>query len=95
MKWFPPEKKGLIAGIVVAGFGLASVYVAPLSRFLLGNYGVKNSFLILGIAFGIVTLVITRFIKNPPAPVAAVKPNPGQAKAAPASAGAITPGSRW
>ena len=54
VKWFPPEKKGLIAGIVVAGFGLASVYVAPLSRFLLGSYGVKSSFLILGIAFGIV-----------------------------------------
>ena len=85
VKWFPPEKKGLIAGIVVAGFGLASVYVAPLSRFLLGSYGVKSSFLILGIAFGIVMLIITRFIKNPPTPVVPVKPNPGQAKTAPAS----------
>ncbi len=84
VKWFPPEKKGLIAGIVVAGFGLASVYVAPLSNYLLGSYGVSRSFLILGIAFGIVTLIITRFIKNPPSPVAA-KPNPGQAKVAPAS----------
>jgi MFS family permease len=85
VKWFPPEKKGLIAGIVVAGFGLASVYVAPLSRYLLGSYGVNKSFLILGIAFGVVMLIITRFIKNPPTPVAPVKPNPGQAKAAPAS----------
>jgi len=84
VKWFPPEKKGLIAGIVVAGFGLASVYVAPLSQYLLGNYGVNKSFLILGIAFGIVTLIITRFIKNPVSPVAA-KPNPAQAKAAPVS----------
>ena len=84
VKWFPPEKKGLIAGIVVAGFGLASVYVAPVSQYLLGSYGVGKSFLILGIAFGIVTLIITRFIKNPPSPVAA-KPNPAQAKAAPAS----------
>ena len=81
VKWFPPEKKGLIAGIVVAGFGLASVYVAPLSQYLLGSYGVNKSFLILGIAFGIVTLIITRFIKNPSSPVAA-KPNPAQAKAA-------------
>jgi MFS transporter, OFA family, oxalate/formate antiporter len=90
VKWFPPEKKGLIAGIVVAGFGLASVYVAPLSRFLLGSYGVKSSFLILGIAFGIVMLVITRFIKNPPAQVAAVKPASGQAKTVPASASDYT-----
>jgi len=29
VKWFPPEKKGLITGIVVSGFGLASVYIAP------------------------------------------------------------------
>ncbi len=87
VKWFPPEKKGLIAGIVVAGFGLASVYVAPLSQYLLGSYGVSKSFLILGIAFGIVTLIITRFIKSPPSspvPVAA-KPNRAQAKASPAS----------
>jgi MFS family permease len=30
IKWFPPSKTGMIAGIVVAGFGLASVYIAPL-----------------------------------------------------------------
>lgn len=28
VKWFAPAKTGLIAGIVVSGFGLASVYVA-------------------------------------------------------------------
>jgi OFA family oxalate/formate antiporter-like MFS transporter len=31
LKWFPPEKTGLIAGLVVAGFGLASVWTAPVS----------------------------------------------------------------
>src|SRR3989337_54175 len=34
VKWFPPEKTGMIAGIVVSGFGLASVYTAPLSKSL-------------------------------------------------------------
>ena len=29
LKWFPPNKSGLIAGIVVSGFGLASAYIAP------------------------------------------------------------------
>ncbi len=37
LKWFPPAKTGLIAGIVVAGFGLASVYIAPLAQYLLGE----------------------------------------------------------
>jgi OFA family oxalate/formate antiporter-like MFS transporter len=32
VKWFPASKTGLIAGLVVSGFGLASVYAAPLSK---------------------------------------------------------------
>jgi OFA family oxalate/formate antiporter-like MFS transporter len=38
VKWFPPQKTGLIAGLVVAGFGLASVYIAPLATSLLGVF---------------------------------------------------------
>ncbi|RPJ01519.1 MAG: MFS transporter [Deltaproteobacteria bacterium] len=71
VKWFPPSKKGLITGIVVSGFGLASVYIAPLSKHLLGAYGINSSFLILGIAFAVITFFIAQFITNPPAPVAA------------------------
>jgi MFS transporter, OFA family, oxalate/formate antiporter len=74
VKWFPPAKKGLITGIVVSGFGLASVYIAPLSKFLLGAYGVNSSFLILGIAFAVITFFVAQFIKNPPVPVAASGP---------------------
>src|SRR5215471_8767430 len=28
LKWFPPSKTGLVAGLVVAGFGLAPVYLS-------------------------------------------------------------------
>ncbi|WP_156506089.1 MFS transporter, partial [Oleiphilus sp. HI0117] len=31
LKWFPGGQTGLIAGLVVAGFGLAPVYIAPLA----------------------------------------------------------------
>ncbi len=68
VKWFPPEKKGLITGIVVSGFGLASVYIAPVSRFLLGACGINSAFMILGIAFAVITFIIAQFIKDPPAP---------------------------
>jgi len=51
IKWFPPAKTGLIAGIVVSGFGLASVYAAPLTKWLMGNYGLQRTMLILGIGF--------------------------------------------
>lgn len=70
VKWFPSEKKGLITGLVVAGFGLAPVYIAPLSKHLLASYGISNSFRILGIAFMVTTTFFAQFIKNPllPAP---------------------------
>ncbi len=68
IKWFPPEKKGLITGIVVSGFGLAPVYIAPLSKHLLASYGISNSFKILGIAFAFVTIFVAQFITNPTLP---------------------------
>jgi MFS family permease len=71
VKWFPPEKKGLITGLVVAGFGLAPVYIAPLSKYLLGTYGISSSFRILGIAFIIIAGIAAQFITNPHAPAAA------------------------
>lgn len=36
VKWFPARKTGLIAGLVVAGFGLASVYISPIANHLTG-----------------------------------------------------------
>ncbi len=51
LKWFPPEKTGLIAGLVVAGFGLASVWTAPVSQYLLKVWGLQNAMLFFGIAF--------------------------------------------
>jgi len=37
VKWFPARRTGLIAGLVVAGFGLASVYISPLANYFTGN----------------------------------------------------------
>lgn len=71
IKWFPAEKKGMITGIVVSGFGLAPVYIAPLAKHLLGAYGVNGAFRILGVAFTVVTLLLARMITNPPVAVAA------------------------
>jgi MFS family permease len=42
VKWFPAKKTGMIAGIVVSGFGLASVYIAPLATKLLRILGKKS-----------------------------------------------------
>jgi OFA family oxalate/formate antiporter-like MFS transporter len=67
VKWFAPTKKGMISGTVVAGFGLASVYTAPLTGNLLATVGVNNTFLYLGIGFLIATVLLAQLLRNPPA----------------------------
>ncbi|RII30701.1 MAG: MFS transporter [Geobacter sp.] len=66
LKWFPPAKTGMIAGIVVAGFGLAPIYIAPLASFLLGKFGIQNSMLYLGIGFTVVVCGLSNLLINPP-----------------------------
>jgi len=46
LKWFPASMTGKVAGVVVAGFGLAPLYIAPLTDVLLkkGGVGFATSF---------------------------------------------------
>ncbi|OGP52970.1 MAG: MFS transporter [Deltaproteobacteria bacterium RBG_13_52_11] len=67
LKWFSPERTGLIAGLVVAGFGLASVYIAPLSQYLLRIWGLQSAMLFFAIAFVIVVCALSMLLVNPPA----------------------------
>jgi len=67
VKWFPPSRKGFITGLVVAGFGLASVYIAPVTTWLLNTQDVSGAFRNLGIAFFILTVLLAQLLVNPPA----------------------------
>ena len=67
IKWFHPSKKGIISGIVVSGFGLAPVYVAPLTTYLLENFGIAKTFYFLGIGFLVGIMILAQLISNPPA----------------------------
>ncbi|MBW2038226.1 MAG: OFA family MFS transporter [Deltaproteobacteria bacterium] len=82
LKWFPPEKTGLIAGLVVAGFGLASVYIAPLSNYLLGVWGLQNTMMFFGIAFLIVVGGLSMILINPPPGYVPKGANPSSGKVA-------------
>ncbi len=66
LRWFAPSKTGLIAGIVVSGFGIAPVYLAPVSKFLLGAYGLHSTMMILGIAFIAIVCGMALLVSNPP-----------------------------
>lgn len=67
VKWFPAAKTGMIAGLVVSGFGLASAYAAPLAKYLNVTYGTQKTMLILGILFTVVVVVLAQLLKAPPA----------------------------
>jgi MFS family permease len=66
VKWFPPEKKGLITGLVVAGFGIAPVYISPLAKWLLASQGISSAFRTLAIGFSVAMLLLAQFIRDPP-----------------------------
>ncbi len=84
VKWFPAARTGLIAGVVVSGFGLASVYAAPLARYLTGAFGLPATMLWLGIGFLVVVVALAQLLKVPPAgfvPPGSAPPGPGGAPA--------------
>lgn len=67
IKWFPAAKTGLITGIVVSGFGLASVYIAPLANALIQSIGIASTVLWFGVGFLIVVVGLATLLRPPPA----------------------------
>ncbi len=66
LRWFPASKTGLISGIVVAGFGMGSAWVAPLARALIKSIGLQSTMLYMGIGMLIVVIGFAQFLKFPP-----------------------------
>ncbi len=66
MKWFHSSKKGLVNGLIAAGFGLAALYLAPLTSTLISSFGINSSFMILGFGVLIITVPLACTINNPP-----------------------------
>jgi OFA family oxalate/formate antiporter-like MFS transporter len=66
LKWFPASKTGLISGIVMAGFGMGSAWVAPLARTLIESIGLQSTMLYLGIGILIVVVAFAQHMQYPP-----------------------------
>ena len=67
VKWFPASKTGMIAGIVVSGFGLAAVYASPLTQGLISLAGVQQTMFYLGLGFLVVVVLLAQLLRVPPA----------------------------
>ncbi len=65
LKWFPPQKTGLVAGLVVGGFGLASAYTAPLASWLLKSGGLAWTTMVIGIVFSVLVVLLALPVRNP------------------------------
>src|ERR1700738_3784985 len=64
-KWFP-DRRGLMTGIAVGGFGAGGVITDPVATYLIRTVGVLRTFAYLGIAYLIVTVGCGFFMRNPP-----------------------------
>src|ERR1700710_935740 len=65
VKWFP-DRRGLITGIAVGGFGAGALVTAPVATRLIQSVGVLQTFAYLGIAYLVITMVTGYFMQNPP-----------------------------
>jgi len=65
VKWFP-DRRGLITGIAVGGFGAGALVTAPVATRLIQSIGVLPTFAWLGLAYLIVSMATGFFMQNPP-----------------------------
>jgi OFA family oxalate/formate antiporter-like MFS transporter len=85
-KWFP-DKRGLVIGLMVGGYGAGSGVFGPLALTLIDAVGWRSTFQILSIIFLAMTMTGAYLLRNPPAGYAPPGWDPSAARGA-ARAGA-------
>jgi MFS family permease len=80
LKWYDTNRKGFVSGCIIGGFGLTSLYLAPVTAALINNFGLQNTFFILGAITIIISVPLAQFIKNPPEGYVPAKPTNIKAK---------------
>jgi OFA family oxalate/formate antiporter-like MFS transporter len=65
-KWFP-DRRGLMTGVAVAGYGAGALIMSPFAARSILERGVAETFLVLGVVYLIVVVVAAQFYRNPPA----------------------------
>ncbi len=66
VKWFP-DRRGLITGLAVGGFGAGALITAPVATQLIKSSGVATTFLTLGVVYLLVVVVAAQFYRAAPA----------------------------
>jgi OFA family oxalate/formate antiporter-like MFS transporter len=66
VRWFP-DRRGLVTGLIVMGFGMGALFLAPLANSLIVSVGWRSTFLYMGVLFLIVVCACAQILKFPPA----------------------------
>jgi len=66
VKWFP-DRRGLATGLAIMGFGFASLISSPIMNYLILNYGISNTFYLLGAAYFIIIFCSAQYLAPPKA----------------------------
>jgi len=64
-RWFP-DKRGLALGLTVMGFGLSSLFTAPLVSTLVGYIGISQTLIAVGVVFLVLLIASGAALKFPP-----------------------------
>ena len=65
-KWFP-DKRGLVVGLMVGGYGAGSAIIGPVASSLIQSIGWRPTFRLLGAVFFVMGMIGTWLLTNPPA----------------------------
>ncbi len=64
-KWFP-DKRGLVVGLMVGGYGAGSAIIGPVASSLIQSMGWRPTFRLLGSVFFVMGMIGTWLLINPP-----------------------------
>ena len=71
-KWFP-ERRGLMTGIAVAGYGVGALIMSPFAARSIAARGVPATFAILGVVYLVLVVIAAQFFSNPPTAAGATR----------------------
>ncbi|MFZ0816214.1 MAG: OFA family MFS transporter [Candidatus Sulfotelmatobacter sp.] len=65
VKWFP-ERRGLMTGVAVCGYGAGALVMSPIAARLIIAHSVSYTFVVLGVVYLILVTASAQFYANPP-----------------------------
>ena len=65
IRWFP-DKRGLMTGIAVTGFGLGAFFIGLVAPYSINNFGIINTFYIWGATYLVLIVACAQFFNEPP-----------------------------